>query len=633
MLVELAVRDLGVIADLRLVLGPGMTALTGETGAGKTLVVEAIELLVGGRADPVLVRPGRRRGLGRGPLRSLTTASEVVLARVVPADGRSRGLRRRPAGHGRPRWPSRARGSSTCTASTPTSRCWRRPPARRLDRFAGDRPRAAARRRAPACGRVDAALAALGGDERARAREIDLLRFQVDELDAAAIDRRRRGRAPRGRGGRAGRRGGPPEAAAAAARGARRRRRRGRQRRRRRSAALAGRAPFAGSRNACAALAAELADVAAELRARRRGDRGGPRAARGVRVAASCCATCAASTATRSADVMALREEARRAPRRARAARRAGAAALDAERRARRRRGGGRRGGRRARRAARRRARRWPRPSQAPPAGRWPWPARAFEVQVGAEDPGDDVAFLLAANPGEPPLPLAKVASGGELARTMLALRLVLTDGAADTLVFDEVDAGDRRRGRRSPSGRALAALARQHQVLVVTHLPQVAAFADAQVAVTKEERRRPHGRAGVAAARRRRAGGRAVADAVGPARERTRREPRRGAARRGRGERAGRRLMAGASRARWPGEPATRSRGRLRASDRRTKNLVQRLQPGEIAVIDHEDLDRVGGRGRSSARGSAPWSTRRASISGATRTSARCCSRPPASR
>src|ERR671925_333330 len=57
MLRELAVRDLGVIAELSLVLGPGMTALTGETGAGKTLVVEAIELLVGGRADPVLGRP------------------------------------------------------------------------------------------------------------------------------------------------------------------------------------------------------------------------------------------------------------------------------------------------------------------------------------------------------------------------------------------------------------------------------------------------------------------------------------------------------------------------------------------------------------------------------------------------
>ena len=58
MLIELVVRNLGVIADLRLLVGPGMTALTGETGAGKTMLVEALELLVGGKADAALVRPG-----------------------------------------------------------------------------------------------------------------------------------------------------------------------------------------------------------------------------------------------------------------------------------------------------------------------------------------------------------------------------------------------------------------------------------------------------------------------------------------------------------------------------------------------------------------------------------------------
>ncbi|MEN3314376.1 MAG: repair protein RecN, partial [Acidimicrobiaceae bacterium] len=66
MLAEIHVRDLGVIADLTIVFGPGMTALTGETGAGKTLVVEAIELLVGGRADPLLVRPGSPEALVEG---------------------------------------------------------------------------------------------------------------------------------------------------------------------------------------------------------------------------------------------------------------------------------------------------------------------------------------------------------------------------------------------------------------------------------------------------------------------------------------------------------------------------------------------------------------------------------------
>lgn len=86
MLAELHVRDLGVIADLTLVLQPGMTALTGETGAGKTLVVEAIELLVGGKADPVLVRPGAEEARVEG--RFVAGDEEVVLARVVPRTGR-----------------------------------------------------------------------------------------------------------------------------------------------------------------------------------------------------------------------------------------------------------------------------------------------------------------------------------------------------------------------------------------------------------------------------------------------------------------------------------------------------------------------------------------------------------------
>src|SRR3954464_7434542 len=88
MLSELAVHDLGVIDGLQLVLGPGMTALTGETGAGKTLVVEAIELLVGGRADGVLVRQGASEARVEG--RFVVDDEERVLARVVPARGRSR---------------------------------------------------------------------------------------------------------------------------------------------------------------------------------------------------------------------------------------------------------------------------------------------------------------------------------------------------------------------------------------------------------------------------------------------------------------------------------------------------------------------------------------------------------------
>ena len=111
-------------------------------------------------------------------------------------------------------------------------------------------------------------------------------------------------------------------------------------------------------------------------------------------------------------------------------------------------------------------------------------PNARLEIEVGA-DPGDDVTILFSANPGSSLQPLAKVASGGELARTMLALRLVTTE-APPTLVFDEVDAGIG--GTTALSlAKALAELGGDHQVLVVTHLPQVAAFADAQVMIEKE--------------------------------------------------------------------------------------------------------------------------------------------------
>ena len=113
-------------------------------------------------------------------------------------------------------------------------------------------------------------------------------------------------------------------------------------------------------------------------------------------------------------------------------------------------------------------------------------PGARFEVWMGEDLAGADVEFLLGANTGEPALPLAKVASGGELARAMLATRLVLS-AAPPTLVFDEVDAGVGGEAALAV-GRALAAIGRDHQVLVVTHLAQVAAFADQQVVVSKAE-------------------------------------------------------------------------------------------------------------------------------------------------
>ncbi len=98
----------------------------------------------------------------------------------------------------------------------------------------------------------------------------------------------------------------------------------------------------------------------------------------------------------------------------------------------------------------------------------------------------DRVEFYLSANPGEPLLPLVQVASGGELSRLMLALKaLSAAAEATPTLIFDEVDAGIGG-GVAEVVGRRLKALADQHQVLCITHLPQIAAFADHAYTVTK---------------------------------------------------------------------------------------------------------------------------------------------------
>jgi DNA repair protein RecN (Recombination protein N) len=108
------------------------------------------------------------------------------------------------------------------------------------------------------------------------------------------------------------------------------------------------------------------------------------------------------------------------------------------------------------------------------------------EVAVGP-DGGDDIELRLIAHPGAPALPLQKGASGGELSRVMLAIEVVFAGaGGPPTLVFDEVDAGVG--GQAAVEiGRRLARLARTHQVLVVTHLPQVAAFADRHLVVAKD--------------------------------------------------------------------------------------------------------------------------------------------------
>ena len=491
MLLELAVRDLGVIPDLRLTLSQGMSAVTGETGAGKTMVVDAIELLVGGRADPLLVRTGADEAWVEG--RFLLRAEdrdvvgeygddledvEVILARAVPRNGRSRAYvdgrlatvanlaevgARLVDLHGQHAHQSLLSAAAQRAA---------------LDKFGGVdlEPLEAARQ---AVKDIEAELAKLGGDERARAREIDLLRYQVEELEQAAIagpdedeqlaaeeevlaDASAHREAAAVATAALTDEGGATDPLGAAI------------------AAIAGRVPFEAQEQRLRALAAELADVAVEVRGAAEAIDDDPARLEALRERRTLLFDLRRKYGETLADVLAeweqlgarlaeLEDHDRRAAQLDAALADAQRAYADAAATV-----------ALARRAAA------PKLAEAVEANlrELAMPNARLDVRVEGEDPGDDVVFLLAANPGTEPAPLSKVASGGELARAMLALRLVLT-AAPPTLVFDEVDAGIG--GSAADAvGRALAKMARGHQVLVVTHLPQVAAYADAHVQVAK---------------------------------------------------------------------------------------------------------------------------------------------------
>ncbi|HLH46569.1 MAG TPA: AAA family ATPase, partial [Acidimicrobiales bacterium] len=184
MLAELRVHDLGVIEDASLVLGAGLTALTGETGAGKTLLVEALSLLRGGRADPLLVRAGADEALVEA--RFETTGGERILSRAVGAAGRSRAyVDGRMASvatlteEGGALVDLHGQHAHQALLSSAAQRD-------ALDRAGGvDRSRRDDVRRR--LRQLAERQAALGGDERARARELDLLRFQLEEIDAARV--------------------------------------------------------------------------------------------------------------------------------------------------------------------------------------------------------------------------------------------------------------------------------------------------------------------------------------------------------------------------------------------------------------------------------------------------------------
>ncbi|MBO5095119.1 MAG: DNA repair protein RecN [Lachnospiraceae bacterium] len=112
---------------------------------------------------------------------------------------------------------------------------------------------------------------------------------------------------------------------------------------------------------------------------------------------------------------------------------------------------------------------------------------RSDEEQIHA-DGFDETVFLISTNPGEPVRPLANVASGGELSRIMLGLKTVMAEkDAVDTLIFDEIDAGISGKTAWQVS-KKLALLGREHQIICITHLAQIAAMADVHFKIEKKQ-------------------------------------------------------------------------------------------------------------------------------------------------
>ncbi len=499
MLEELHVTDLGVIERLGLTFLPGLTALTGETGAGKTLVVEAIDLLLGGKADPALVRPGASEAVVEG--RFSEEDEEWILRRVVPREGRSRGYVNGAMASQAELSALGARLVDLHGQHAHQSLLLPGTQRAALDLF-GHVDVEALRA-------VSAELAALGGDDRARARELDLLRFQLEELQAAGLrdpgeDARLEAEEDRLADALA------HQEAAGIAYGALNDEDGAAERVAAVIAALRDRGPFRQLEERARSLAVELAELGYEVRAVGEGIEPDPQRLAEIQARRSLLRELCRKYGETLQEVM---EEQGAIAARADelSGREAKAEELEALRRATalRRRAVQRQVGEARRRAAPELAR-----AVQGHLAELALAKAKLDVAVGAtvigapvidapvdvnpsaaldeEDlAGERVTFLLAANPGSPLLPLAKVASGGELARAMLALRLVLSKvgyNSPPTQIFDEVDAGIGG-AAATAVGAALARLAvGSRQILVVTHLAQVAAWATTQVTVEKEQ-------------------------------------------------------------------------------------------------------------------------------------------------
>ncbi|MCT2588977.1 DNA repair protein RecN [Streptomyces sp. N2-109] len=524
---EMRIRALGVIDDAVVELAPGFTAVTGETGAGKTMVVTSLGLLLGGRADPALVRLGAKAAVVEGrivvaPGQAAAVRAEeagaelddgaLLISRTISAEGRSRahlGGRSVPVG-----LLAELRDDLVAVHGQTDQQGLLRPARQRqaLDRFAGEAVSAPLADYTEAYARLRAVAAEL--DElttlaRERAQEADLLRFGLEEIGAAEP---RPGEdtelaAEAGRLGHA-------EALASAATEA--------------HGALAGDPAdqegmdaatlVSGAQRALEGVRAHdpalgslaerlgevsilLSDVAGELAGYADDLDADP-----LRLAAVEERRAALTQLTRKYgedidDVLAWAEQGA-----ARLAELSGdddrIGELGAERDALRAELSAL--AQRLTEARTDAAKRFAEAvtgeltELAMPHARVTFDLSQSEDPHGLDAGGRTVAFgphgtdeielLLAPHPGAPPRPIAKGASGGELSRVMLAVEVVFAGSdPVPTYLFDEVDAGVG--GKAAVEvGRRLARLARTAQVVVVTHLPQVAAFADRHLVVEKTD-------------------------------------------------------------------------------------------------------------------------------------------------
>ena len=506
MLIELGISNLAVIDHARIGFGPGLNALTGETGAGKSIVIDAVGLLMGGRADTGMIRSGasgaRVEGIFQASAIDLASLEEeglaaagddvLILARELASSGRNVC---RINGRAVPLRMLQEVGERLIDIHGQSAHLslLRVPEhVELLDRWAG---LADLRRRATALRgrlrRLDRELADLRGDERELARRADLLRHQIEEigrarLEAGEEDELRHAQRIHANAEQIIQLAGDAYAAvaggsddASSARdllGAAAQRLAQLQHLDPSVAPLAEMAEAAGL---------QLEEMGGALRAYRDGVEYDPERLAQVEERLGAIFSLKRKYGGTVEEILAFAEGAE-AELAGLAGREQAILALEADEASLHRELGSVAGELSAgRRRAARSLERHVEEQLATLAM-----SGSFGVHFGNPEASaaelESVEFLLSLNPGEPPRPLAKIASGGETSRVMLAIKAALTGADPHpTLVFDEIDSGI---GGRVGEvvGRKLWDLARHSQVLAVTHLPQIAAYADLHLRVGK---------------------------------------------------------------------------------------------------------------------------------------------------